>query len=547
LKHLSSAQRASRSTTIIATSLTKALGPQLVLDEVSVRIRERNRLGIVGPNGVGKSTLLRILAGEEEPDSGSVTRSPPSMTVGYMPQEIDAGPAERLVDYLGRRTGVAAAEAEISRLARVLERDATVVHAYAESLELFSALGGDDLETRAAATCARLGLRARLTSPVGHLSGGERGRAALAAILLARFDVLLLDEPTNDLDFEGLDLLEAFVAASPQGIAMVSHDRDWLERCVTEVLELDEGTHRARLYRGSWDDYVAARRAHRRAEMEAHERYVDERRRLEQRAIAHRRWAEGGVRRAKRKPDDSDRMLRSGRIAGAQGAAHKARAIASRIERLEPVAKPWEGWRLDLSLAARHRAGDVTLRLEKAVIERGDFRMGPIDFEVAWTERVAIVGRNGSGKTTLLQALLGRLPLARGRRYLGRATVLGAIEQHRETFAGARRTLDVFVLATGVRPEEGRTLLAKFGLSSAHVLRPSISLSPGERTRAVLAVLVATGANCLLLDEPTNHLDLPAIEQLESALATFDGSLVVVSHDRRFLTSLAPVRTLRLG
>jgi ATPase subunit of ABC transporter with duplicated ATPase domains len=222
------------------------------------------------------------------------------------------------------------------------------------------------------------------------------------------------------------------------------------------------------------------------------------------------------------------------------------KAYAKKLDRLEAVEKPYEPWELRLSLAARGRSGDVVARLEGVVAERGTFRLGPLDLELAWGDRLALTGSNGSGKTTLLDILTGRLPLAAGSRFVGPGVVIGELEQRRESFARREPLLDLFVRESALRTEDARTLLAKFDLAADHVLRPAHSLSPGERTRASLALLSARGVNCLVLDEPTNHLDVEAIEQLELALAGYDGTLVVVTHDRRFVERLAPTRTLEL-
>ncbi len=226
--------------------VTKSYGAQLVLDSVSLAVGPRSRIGLVGPNGVGKSTLLRILAGEEEPDAGTVVRAPSGLLVGYLAQERDVAAGEPLLRYLARRTGVAAAEAELDRLTALLAEDPDQVEPYTEALDRFLALGGGDLEARARAVCAELGLGARLDRPVTDLSGGEAGRAALAAILLARFDVFLLDEPTNDLDLAGLERLEGFLRDLAGGVVVISHDRAFLDATVTRVAEVRPGTHELR-------------------------------------------------------------------------------------------------------------------------------------------------------------------------------------------------------------------------------------------------------------------------------------------------------------
>lgn len=217
------------------------------------------------------------------------------------------------------------------------------------------------------------------------------------------------------------------------------------------------------------------------------------------------------------------------------------------IERLESVDKPWEGWELRFAIESAPRSGTVVFRLDRAVVARGDFRIGPLSLEIDWAERVAIVGPNGSGKTTLLAALLGRIPLESGERYAGPSVVVGELGQDRSAYAGDRPLLEVFVERSGLILSEARSLLAKFGLGARHVGRPSGSLSPGERTRAELAGFQANGVNLLVLDEPTNHLDLPAIEQLEEALAAYTGTLLLVSHDRRLLDAVDVTRELDMS
>jgi ATPase subunit of ABC transporter with duplicated ATPase domains len=515
--------------TLAAANISKSHGPQLVLSGVSLVVPVGALVGLVGPNGVGKSTLLRIIGGLEDADAGTVRRSPPDLAVGYLPQEADAEPGETLVGYLARRTGVAAAEATLDELTRRLEADPTLVDAHAEALDRFLRLGGSDLPARAGAVCAEIGLGIPLDAPLDELSGGEAARARLAAVLLARFDVFLLDEPTNDLDFTGLDRLERFVRSVPGAAVIVSHDRDFLDRTVTRVVELDEWRHGAVEYAGGWSEYERARVLALRRQYEAYDAYADEKARLEDQLQRMQRWEERGYGQGRKKKKTKD--VKS--------------AIGGRIERLERVEKPYEPWQLRLRLTPGRRAGDVVARLEGAVVERGAFRLGPLDLELGWQDRLAILGPNGSGKTTLLDALLGRIPLTAGRRFVGPGVVLGELDQRRAELARGP-LLTQFVAASTLAPEDARTLLAKFGIGADDVNRDCASLSPGERTRAVLALLVARGVNCLILDEPTNHLDVAAIEELERAVAAFDGTVVVVTHDRRFLDAFAATRTLAL-
>ena len=260
-----------------------------------------------------------------------------------------------------------------------------------------------------------------------------------------------------------------------------------------------------------------------------------------------RQWAVSGVRAEKKSPSDGDKMQRSFRVNRTERQAAKVRITERALERLEVAEKPWEGWDLHLELAPSSRSGDVVARLVDAVVERGSFRLGPLSLVVAWAERLAIVGPNGSGKTTLLRALLGELPLASGERWMGPGVVIGELDQGRRRFLTDEPLIAGFAKASGLLVQPSRSLLAKFGLGAEHGGRPASSLSPGERTRATLALLMAVGANCLVLDEPTNHLDLPAIEQLEQALGDYEGTLLLVTHDRRLLEALEITRTVDLG
>ncbi|HET8788460.1 MAG TPA: ATP-binding cassette domain-containing protein, partial [Actinomycetes bacterium] len=264
-----------------------------------------------------------------------------------------------------------------------------------------------------------------------------------------------------------------------------------------------------------------------------------ERARLEEAARQKREWAQS--RRGERRTDN-DKALAGRRKERATAGATRAKAIERRLERLGDPEKPWEGWDLRLSLQAGRRSGEVVASLAGAVVERGRFRLGPVDLELRWRDRLALTGPNGAGKSTLLGLLTGELRPAAGTVRLGSGVVVGHLGQDRAPGEGT--LLDAVRERTELPVEEARSLLAKFDLGAEHLSRPEAALSPGERSRAGLAVLVALGTNLLLLDEPTNHLDLDAIEELERALGGYDGTLVVVSHDRRLLANLRLDRRL---
>ncbi len=520
---------------LAARDISKSFAAVQVLDRVSLVVSPGDRVGIVGPNGIGKSTLLRVLAGLEQPDRGTVIRSGP---VGYLPQEPDVDVDESVLDSLARRTGVAPAAVEMDVLAERLGEEPELSAAYSDALDRFLTLGGEDFAPRGRATLADVGLAGRADQRMWSLSGGEAARVSLAAILLARFDVFLLDEPTNNLDFAGLVRLERFLDGLAAGVALVSHDRAFLDRTVTRVIEIEAETRRVREYPGNWADYEAARERARAEHERAYAGYVGRRDEIEERLTTGRVQANslGGAGKLARQTGGADRRATNALRA-------KVAQAKRQLEQLEEIEKPWSPWRLQLWFASAPPAGTIA-ELRGAVVERGDWQLGPVDLELRFGDRVAVVGPNDCGKTTLLRALVGELPLAQGARVVGPATGFGELEQGRNGFAGA--LLADFVEHSGLTSPSARTLLAKFGLGAEDVSRSAVTLSPGERTRAALALFAARGVNCLLLDEPTNHLDLEAIEELERALDSYEGTLVVVSHDRRFLDRLAIDRTLAL-
>ncbi|MFI2646679.1 MULTISPECIES: ABC-F family ATP-binding cassette domain-containing protein [Micromonospora] len=537
------------SATLIAKDLTAGHGDRLLFTDLDLVVAPGDVVGLVGVNGAGKSTLLRTLAGLQPLEQGSVALNPPAATVGYLPQEPERRPGETVRDFLARRTGVTAAQAALDAATEALTAGAAGADdAYATALERWLDLGGADLDERAEQVAAELGLRVDLEHPMTGLSGGQAARAGLASLLLSRYDVFLLDEPTNDLDLAGLDRLERFVTGLRAGTVLVSHDREFLTRTVTRIVELDLHQGQVNHFGGGYAAYLEEREVARRHAREEFEEYAGTRAQLEARARTQRSWMEKGVKNARRKATDNDKIGRKFRSESTEKQAAKARQTERLIERLEVVEEPRKEWELRMEIAAAPRAGAVVAALRGAVVRRGDFTLGPVDLQIDWADRVAITGANGSGKSTLLAALLGRLPLDEGHAALGPGVVVGEVDQARGLFLGDQPLLDAFGAAVPeLSPADVRTLLAKFGLRADHVLRPAATLSPGERTRAALALLQGRGVNLLVLDEPTNHLDLAAIEQLESALAGYPGTLLLVTHDRRMLDAVSVNRRLRVA
>ncbi|WP_222265055.1 ABC-F family ATP-binding cassette domain-containing protein [Modestobacter marinus] len=538
------------SATLLARGLAAGHGARVLFADLDLVVAPGDVVGLVGVNGAGKSTLLRTLAGLLPAESGEVALSPPTATVGYLPQEADRQPGETVLNLLARRTGVAVAQAALDAATEALTAGAPGADdAYADALERWLGLGGADLAERAAEVLADVAPGVPLEAPTTGLSGGQAARVGLASLLLSRYDLLLLDEPTNDLDLAGLDRLERFVAGVRAGVVVVSHDREFLARTVTRVVELDLAQQLVRVHDGGYDAYLAEREVARRHAREEYEEYAGTKGELEARARMQRNWMAKGVRNAVRsRQSEPDKNIRAHMRATSEKQAAKARQTERRIERLDVVEEPRKEWELRMEIAAAPRSGNVVATLRGAVVRRGGFQLGPVDLQVDWGDRVAITGANGAGKSTLLAALLGRLPLDEGAASLGSGVHLGEVDQVRGVFLGEEPLARAFGREVPDRPDaEVRTLLAKFGLRSDHVLRPAATLSPGERTRAALALLQARGVNVLVLDEPTNHLDLAAIEQLEQALADYPGTLLLVTHDRRMLEAVRTTRRFEVA
>jgi len=528
------------SATLLARDLAAGHAERTLFSGLDLVVAPGDVVGLVGANGAGKSTLLRVLAGELEPDAGKVRLNPADAVVGHLAQEPERRAGESLRGYLARRTGVTAAQARLDAATEALSEGADGSDdEYATALEQWLALGAADLDDRLPAVMAEVRLDVDADLAMVALSGGQAARAGLAALLLSRFDVVLLDEPTNDLDLDGLALLERFVSGLRAGTVLVSHDREFLARTVTRVVELDLAQQQVNVYGGGYEAYLAEREVARRRAREAYEQYEDTVEGLQARSRMQRGWADKGSRNAMSKAvrrGEPDKNIRAHMKATSEKQAAKARQTDRMIERLDEVDEPRKEWELRYSIASAPGGSSVVLTARGAVARRGDFVLGPLDLQVDAGDRIAVTGPNGSGKTTLLAMLLGRLEPESGTVSRGTSVEVGEVDQVRAVLTGTESLLEaVRAHLPDEPPAEVRTLLAKFGLKATHVDRPVGSLSPGERTRAALALLQARGVNLLVLDEPTNHLDLPAIEQLETALEAYTGTLLLVSHDRRLL------------
>jgi ATPase subunit of ABC transporter with duplicated ATPase domains len=530
------------SATLVTKNLAGGHAHRTLFESLDLTVAPGDVVGVVGANGSGKTTLLRILAGDLDPLGGSVASAPSDAFVGWLPQEHERLAGETVGLYVARRTGAAAATVAMERAAAELgaaDHTRAAEDDYAHRLDHWLASGAPDLDARLPPMLADLGLDVGPDAQMSALSGGQAARAALAALLLSRFDVVLLDEPTNDLDLAGLERLESFVQGLRSGVVLVSHDREFLSRVVTRIVELDLAQHQVAVYDGGYDSFLEERAVARRHAREKYDEFADKKADLVGRARTQREWSSQGVRNAMKKSPDNDKIRRKAQAESSEKQAQKVRQMESRIARLDEVEEPRKEWTLSFTIGRAPRSSSVVATLDEATAHLGTFSFGPVSLQVSAGERIGVTGPNGAGKTTLLRLLLGRLAPASGRAGLGASVAIGEIDQARTGLAEDLPLGDAFeAVLPQMAPADVRTLLAKFGLKADQVTSLVGRLSPGERTRAAMALLQARGVNLLVLDEPTNHLDLPAIEQLEEALDSYDGALLLVSHDRRLLDNV---------
>jgi len=525
-------------------NLSKSYGIETVLKEISFNLNTGERLGLVGPNGSGKTTLLRILIGEEVPDTGGLHYDPPALDVGYLPQGLAPAPEETIGSFLARLDG------DLDELSARLERLAARLAETPDQKQLQNDYDSllVQIERAAAAASRRPAALAALgldhlpvNTPASHLSGGQKTRLALAGVLLASPKLLLLDEPTNHLDLKMLEWLEDWLLAFQGAVLVVSHDRAFLDRIATGILEVDPATHTIRPYVGNYTAYLEAKLAEQERQWQAYNDQQEEIARLRRAAAAVRdaaRFKKGG------KGDSGDKFAKGffGNRA-TKGTIGRAKHLEERLEKLlteERVEKPKAGWQMKLDFGEAPASGKDVLSARGLAV---GYDTGPLlcdlDLHIRQGARVALVGENGAGKTTLLRTISGAIPPLAGELRLGANVRVGYMAQEQEDLeAGGNAFTQIRALAS-LSETEVRAFLHQFLFSGDQVFTPVKSLSYGERARLSLARLVASGCNFLLLDEPLNHLDIPSRSRFEQALAAFDGTVLAVVHDRFFIDGFA--------
>lgn len=515
--------------------LRKSFGTRRLLHEVSFTLPAGMRMAMVGENGTGKSTLLKIIAGLEPADRGFVTITKGKL-VGYLPQETKVEGEESALEFLYRSSGVTTFEQEMKALEPEIA-DPEKLALYEKAQENFERLGGYAFLDRAKGILDGLALVSLdLSRPLDTFSGGEKRKLALAAVLLSGVDLLLLDEPTNNLDLVALLWLEAYLVRSGATVLVASHDRAFLDHVVTRVLAIDPMKHSAQIYNGNWSVYAETKAHLFRRAKELYGAEQRERDRVVTSAAEKIHWAEETKK--KRGPDRDKLASNYKKERAIKKFTGSAKALEGRLDRLNEHEKPFERPPLEFALTADTKIAPPAVTLTRVAVGYGKQRVvSGVALRLPFGSRVALLGENGAGKSTLLKTITGHLEPIVGNVRLGKGVIFGDLMQEGENLPLDLTPIAYFAKRYRVFERERVLLmLSQFGFVPDEADVKIGRLSPGERVRLVLASLVHQGANVLTLDEPTNHLDLEAIEALEDALTAYAGTLIIVTHDRTFLT-----------
>lgn len=526
---------------LTAKNISAGYGGSVIIDDVSLTLRKGEKVALVGPNGSGKSTLLKALAGKLDLDSGTITNDEKSR-IGYLPQIVEIISDETVASYIKRVNGIKAIEDRMELLAEKLT-DPKALMEYSGLQEQYLAIDGYNFDHRLLLILRGLGLEKMLYEhKISNLSGGQKSKVALAALLISKPDILLLDEPTNNLDLPSIIWLETFLNQTNEGCLIISHDRDFIDRIVSRVIVVDPQTRTTTEHTGSYTDYIERTE---KAKIRQTELYGIQQREVKQMQDAidkKKQWANKG---ARQQTNDNDKYLRGYQRDRSSRISKNAKALEKQVERMQTIEKPREEKTLTIPLNATMDSAKHSIVIDDLVAgyENG-FQIGPITMQFTFGSRTAIIGSNGSGKTTLLRIITRELSPISGTISIGPSLIIGSITQDLINLPQTKTILDFLTENPIIEKNLAYNMLHRFGFSADKAKTKIQLLSPGEQMRLLIALYSLLSVNALILDEPTNHLDLEALTALESLLEQYEGTVVLVSHDRHFLEMFNPDQIL---
>lgn len=513
-------------------NLSKKYDSITVLSNISFSLGSGQKAALVGHNGTGKTTLLKIIAGIEEKDGGKIEIGQ-QVRIGYLPQDTSLSGDQTIIDYLKSITGLDDLEKKIETLSYQLE-DPEKLNQYSQVYEEYEHAQGHTFENRARIILTGFGLDSvKLNQCLSELSSGQKSKVALAGILLKGVDLLLLDEPTNNLDLPALIWLEDFLQKSTASCLIVSHDRKFLDRIVKKIFRIDWQTRSLDVTNGTYSDYLIQLEKNLTRQKEEYRIQQEEIERLNERVKERKNESAKG---SNWTGSDNDKFLRGFKRDRAGKSSKVAKAIEKRIEHLDKIEKPSERKPFEISLQVITDFGNLNIALKDVVIGYADnFQIGPLSLDINYGNRLGIMGLNGSGKSTLLKTITGKLKPLQGELVIGSGIKVGNMMQEHETLPRDVTLLNFLMQEAKLSRSDSYANLVRFGFDNRQAESEISILSPGGRARLLLAYFAALSVNTLVLDEPTNHLDIEALEALEETLTSYNGTVILVSHDRYFL------------
>ena len=522
------------------TDLHKEIGGKILLAEASFYVGNSDKVAIVGPNGVGKSTLLKIIAGKMEPDGGQIEFQGDNICIGYLMQDTQELEALTVESFIKRETGIQALEERMQSLEADLE-NIEILKEYGELQSLFARMDGYAFQHNMEKTLRGLGLsEIDIHRKIVTLSGGQKSKVQLAAILLKGIDLLLLDEPTNNLDLEALIWLEKYLKKTPATCLIVSHDKVFLDNVVSKVFEINWTDGQIIKHNTGYTEYLQFKE---KETLRLKEQYAQQKEKIEELTEEMNKKKTSASKVGGGRIRDNDKFARNFKNERQSVQSGKqAKRLEKQIEQMEKIELPKEKPPLVINIKPDDSLSKQSIVLSNitASYDSG-FKLGPLSLQILFSERVCFFGPNGSGKSTLMRIITGEQKPDGGNVSLGNSLILGSLMQDHRDLPKEKKVYDYLKRDVGIKEEADIFYkLVHFGFDKDDANKQIGQLSPGGRVRLLLANFSYRCVNTLVLDEPTNHLDVEAVEELERALQSYPGTVVLVSHDRDFIRHVKP-------